>query len=59
MGIHWSGQEEGSIVWCMELVAQDVDSWNPLNVVLCAQVGGEEAAKLNQSVVALQTQGPK
>lgn len=59
MGIHWAREEEGSVVWCVELVAQDVDGGNPLYVVLCAQVGGQEAAKLNQGVMALQTQGSK
>lgn len=56
MGIHWPRQEEGSIVWCVELVAQNVNGRNSLYVVLCAQVGGQEAAKLHQSVVALQAQ---
>lgn len=59
MGIHWPRQEEGSIVWRVELVAKDVDGGNPLYVVLCAQVGGQKAAKLNQGVVALQAQGSK
>lgn len=43
-------------MWCVELVAQDVDGRNSLDVVFCAQVGGQEAAELNQSIVALQTQ---
>lgn len=59
VGIHWPRQEEGSIVRCVELVAEDVDGGNPLYVVLCAQVGGQKAAKLNQGVVTLRAQRSK
>ena len=54
MGVHGSGQEEGRVVGRVELVAQDVDGGDPLDVVLRAQVGGQEAPELDQGVVALQ-----
>lgn len=54
MGIHWPREEKGSIVWCVELVAEDVDGGDSLYVVLGAQVRGQKAAKLNQGIVALQ-----
>lgn len=54
MGVHGPGQEEGSIVWGVELVTKDVDRGNPLNVVLCAEVGGQKASKLHQCVMTLQ-----
>lgn len=53
MGIHWPRQEEGSIVWRVELVTKDVNGGNTLYVVLCAKVGGQKAAKLNQGVMTL------
>lgn len=36
MGVHWPRQEEGSVMWRVELVAKDVNGGNPLDVVLCA-----------------------
>ena len=41
----------------VELVAQDVDGGDPLDVVLSAQVGGQEPSELDQGVVALQKDG--
>ena len=38
----------------VELVAQDVHGGHPLDVVLRAEVGGQEASELHQGVVALQ-----
>lgn len=56
MCVHGAGQEEGGIMWGVELVAQDVDGGNSLDVVFCAEVGGQKAAKLQQRVVTLQRQ---
>ena len=53
MGVHGPGQEEGRVVGRVELVAQDVYGGDPLDVVLRAQVGGQEAPELDQGVVAL------
>lgn len=36
MGVHWARQEEGSIMWRVELVTKDVNGGDPLDVVLCA-----------------------
>lgn len=54
MGVHRPRQEEGSIMWSVELVTKDVNGGNPLDVVLCAQVGGQKATKLHQRVMTLQ-----
>lgn len=54
MGIHWPRQKESSIVWSVELVTKDVDRRNPLDVVFCAEVGGQKATKLHQRVMTLQ-----
>ncbi|KAF3841222.1 hypothetical protein F7725_007084 [Dissostichus mawsoni] len=48
MGVHWSRQEEGSVMGSVELVTKDVNGGNPLDVVLSAQVGGQKATKLHQ-----------
>lgn len=54
MGVHWSRQEEGSVMGSVELVTKDVNGGNPLDVVLSAQVGGQKATKLHQRVMTLQ-----
>lgn len=54
MGVHWPREEEGGIVWSVELVAEDVDGGNALDVILCAEVGGQKTTKLHQRVVTLQ-----
>ena len=54
VGIHGAGQEEGGIVWRVERIAEDVHRRNALDVVLRAQVGCQEAAKLHQRVVTLE-----
>lgn len=54
MGVHWPRQEEGGIMWSVELVTKDVDRGNPLDVILCAEVGGQKATKLHQCVMTLQ-----
>lgn len=53
MGVHGPREEESSIVRRVELVAEDVYGGNPLDVVLCAQVGGQETSELHQRVVTL------
>lgn len=54
MGVHWPRQKEGSIMWSVELITQDVNGGNPLDVVLSAKVGGQKTTKLHQGVVTLQ-----
>ena len=36
VGVHWPRQEEGSIMWSVELVTKDVNGGNPFDVVLGA-----------------------
>lgn len=36
MRIHWSGQEEGSIMWSVELITKNINGGNQLDVVLGA-----------------------
>ena len=38
----------------VELVTEDVNRGNPLDVILCAEVGGQKATKLQQCVMTLQ-----
>lgn len=54
MGIHWTRQEESSIMWSVELVTKDVNGGNSFDIVLCAEVGCQKTAKLHQCVVTLQ-----
>lgn len=54
MGVHWPREEEGGIMWSVELVAKDVDGGNALDVILCAEVGGKKTTKLHQRVMTLQ-----
>ena len=41
-------------MWSVELVTKDINRGNPLNVVLCAEVGGQKPSKLHQRVMTLQ-----
>lgn len=54
MGVHRARQEEGSIMWSVELVTQDVDGGNPLDVIFCAEIGGQKTTELQQCVMTLQ-----
>lgn len=54
MGIHWPRQEEGGIMWSVELVTKDVNGGNSFDVVFCAEVGGQKATKLHQCIMTLQ-----
>lgn len=47
MSVHWPRQEESGVMWSVELVTKDVNGGNSLDVVLCAEVGGQKTTKLH------------
>lgn len=54
MSIHWPRQKEGSVMWCVEVITEDVNGGDTFDVVLCAEVGSQKATKLHQCVMTLQ-----